>query len=65
LGFGLHDYSIGFVGYEMSQDDIEEMRSLIDGCYEIVELFQAESPAQIAWKENWLSKARKFGASGE
>lgn len=43
----------------------EEMRSLIDGCYEIVELFKAESPAQIAWKKKWLAKAREFGASGE
>ena len=46
--------------------DVEEMKSLIDGVYEIVELFGHKgSPSQKAWTENWLSKARKFGAGGE
>lgn len=43
--------------------DCEEMRSLIDGVYDIVFIYKAESPAQIKWREDWLKNARKFGAS--
>ncbi len=35
---------------------------LVDGAYELVELYQPESPAQEAWKRNWLEKARRAGA---
>ncbi len=35
---------------------------LVDGAYELVELYKPESPAQEAWKRNWLEKARKAGA---
>lgn len=41
----------------------EDARSLIDGCYEIVELFNPETPSQIEWKRKWLESARKHGAS--
>lgn len=43
----------------------QELVELVDGAYEIVELFNATSPAQIEWKRAWLEKARKHGASGE
>ena len=36
---------------------------LIDGAYDIVELWKAETPAQVAWKKDWMEKARKLGAS--
>lgn len=36
---------------------------LLDGCYEIIELFQPQSPTQVAWKQSWLEEARKHGAS--
>ncbi len=42
----------------------EDARSLIDGCYEIVELFDAKTPNQIEWKRKWLESARRHGASG-
>jgi len=35
---------------------------LIDGAYELVELYKPESPAQEAWKRNWLEKAIRAGA---
>ena len=38
---------------------------LVDGVYELVELYKPESPAQEAWKRNWLEKARKAGAGPE
>ena len=44
--------------------DYHDARSLIDGCYEIVELWKAETPSQIEWKRKWLESARKHGASG-
>ena len=42
----------------------DDARSLLDGCYEIVELFNPETPSQIVWKQKWLEEARKHGASG-
>lgn len=41
----------------------EDARSIIDGCYEVVELFEAKTPSQIEWKRKWLEAARKHGAS--
>ncbi len=35
---------------------------LVDGAYELVELFKPESPAQEVWKRIWLEKARRAGA---
>jgi hypothetical protein len=35
---------------------------LVDAAYELVELYKPESPAQEAWRLNWLEKARKAGA---
>lgn len=39
--------------------------SLVDGAYSVVELWAAESPAQIAWKKWWLDTARAIGASAD
>lgn len=36
----------------------DNMRSLIDGAMEIVELYKPTTPAQIVWKSNWLKQAR-------
>lgn len=41
----------------------DDARSLLDGCYEIVELFNPETPSQVKWKQKWLEGARKHGAS--
>ena len=38
---------------------------LVDGAYEIVELFKPDSPAAESWRRNWLDKARKAGAGPE
>lgn len=42
-----------------------ELLELVDGCFEIIEIWKPQSPAQKEWKERWLEKARKLGASGE
>jgi hypothetical protein len=36
---------------------------LLDGAYDIIEIWKAESPAQIAWKREWLAKAKELGAN--
>ena len=43
--------------------DYHDARSLIDGAYEMVELFETKTPSQIEWKRKWLESARKHGAS--
>jgi hypothetical protein len=35
---------------------------LVDGAYELVFVYKPSSPAQEAWKRNWLEKARLAGA---
>lgn len=42
----------------------EDACNMLDGCYEIVELFETKTPSQIEWKRKWLESARKHGASG-
>lgn len=37
----------------------EDARSLIDGCYELVEI----ADVNAEWKRKWLESARKHGAS--
>lgn len=41
---------------------LDEMQSLIDGAYDIVEIWPARSDAQIAWRKDWMEKARAAGA---
>jgi len=41
----------------------DETRSLLDGCYDLIFIWKAESPAQKEWKERWLRLAKKHGAS--
>ena len=38
---------------------------LVDGAYDIIEIYKAESPAQIAWKQAWLAKAKELGATSD
>ncbi len=45
--------------------DREELLSLVDGAYSIVELYSPTSPAGTAWRQRWLSRARRFGIYGE
>jgi len=46
-------------------DEGDEALSLVDGAYEIVELYKAESPAQKAWKKRWIKRANALGIYGE
>ena len=45
------------------QAKLAECVSLVDAVYELVEIYKPQSPSQIKWRENWLSKAREAGAS--
>lgn len=51
--------------FKRDQSKHDEMLSLIDGCYEVVELWNATTPSQIEWKRNWLERARAMGAQPE
>lgn len=44
------------------KDQMIEMVSLLDGAYDIVDRYNAETPSQKQWKEDWLQRARKCGA---
>ena len=37
-----------------------ELSELVDGAYNIVELWDAETKAQKDWQRRWLEKARKL-----
>jgi hypothetical protein len=45
-------------------DRMRTMLGLIDGCYEVVEMWDAESEGQKDWQKRWLAKARECGAEG-
>jgi hypothetical protein len=49
---------------ETAKAKYDDARSLLDGCYEIVELFNPETPSQVEWRQQWLESARKHGSSG-
>lgn len=60
LEFERDEYESGYEHYVWLYKDA---RSLIDGCYEVVELFDAKTPSQVEWKRKWLEAARQHGAS--
>jgi predicted nucleic acid binding AN1-type Zn finger protein len=39
-----------------------DCRSLVDGAYEIVFMYKPSSPGQTEWRNNWLAKAKTWGA---
>lgn len=45
-----------------SKREIDSLE-LLDGAYDIIEIWNAATPAQIEWKKNWLVKARELGAN--
>jgi len=38
----------------------KECKSLIDGAFDIVEMFNAKTPAQVIWKRDWLMRAARI-----
>ncbi len=40
-------------------NDNSRLKSMVDGASVIVELWKAESPAQIEWKKSWLERAKE------
>ena len=39
---------------------VDERDSLLDGVSEMVEIFQAKSPAQEEWKNDWLRRFKRL-----
>lgn len=54
--------SEGYIKIKDAMREILALRDLLDGTYDIVELWDAITPAQKKWKEEWLALARKHGA---
>lgn len=44
---------------------LEEMLGLIDGCFEVVEIWKVTTPSQIVWKKQWIERALAVGATRE
>ena len=47
-------------GALVTKQEFDEVISLLDGAYTIIEIWKAESPAQIEWKKNWIESSRKI-----
>ena len=45
-----------------SLKNLAELVGLVDGVYEIIFVHKPQSPSQKKWKEDWLEKAKKYGA---
>lgn len=45
-----------------STDPQQALLELVDGAYDIIELWKPETPAQIEWRRAWMEKARELGA---
>jgi hypothetical protein len=43
-----------------SKEENITLLELVDGAYDVIELYDAKTPAQKKWKNDWLEKARKF-----
>jgi hypothetical protein len=39
-----------------------DAQSLLDGCYDIIELYVPRCPSQVEWRRKWLEAARSHGA---
>lgn len=39
---------------------VQDLASLVDGAYDVIELHKVESPYQKLWKANWLAKAKNL-----
>ena len=38
---------------------IQDLATLVDGAYDIVETHKVETPYQKTWRKNWLKNAKK------
>jgi hypothetical protein len=59
-GFSMENMIAGVT--KMSEKDwklIQDLATLVDGAYDIVELDWVETPYQKRWKKNWLKNAKK------
>ena len=52
-----------------TQEEVEEMLSMIDSVYEIIEVYtyqhKNKNPCLEEWAYRWLKKARQFGVHPE
>jgi hypothetical protein len=54
---GLTNAALAEAAYRM-----EEMRGLIDGAYDMVEIHGGGSPSREKWRKKWMDRARACGA---
>lgn len=63
IGCGLGDVKCQFGQLKTLIEELcNDRLRLIDGAYEIVELYKPQSPAQEEWRKRWLEDARSLGA---
>ena len=46
-----------------SLKNLSELVSLVDGVYDLVFIYKPDGPYNKKWREDWLKKAEKYGAS--
>lgn len=58
------DYTPIITALKESRDRLDELLSMVDGAYDVVEIHPATvGTYNSEWKKRWLEKARKHGAS--
>lgn len=58
----LHTGVVDDVLIEETLDRLIELHNLVDGAYTTVELYKPTTPSGKKWREDWLAKAKSFGA---
>jgi len=48
-----------------NETEFAVLQELVDGCYSVVALWNAQTPAQLKWQQEWLKKALMVGASAD
>jgi hypothetical protein len=41
---------------------LQRMLELLDGAYDVVEIWEPQSPSQVKWRQEWLVAAKECGA---
>lgn len=57
-GMIINDLEFG----QINKEDL--LLTLVDSAYEIVEMYEPDTPMGKVWKARWLYRARKVGAGG-
>jgi hypothetical protein len=64
----LDDLHTGTITEELVEETLDrlvDLHDLVDGAYTTVELYKPSTPSGKKWREDWLAKAKSFGADTE